>query len=77
MTELEQKCYPESGEKGGEVLVVSKRLCISKSLSVASPLAQRSSAPRLPHPFLHCPFSLPPRVLMANLVQKVNLVILV
>lgn len=42
---------------------------------MAPPL--RPSAPRLPHPLLHPPFSPPPRVLMANLVQKVNLVILV
>lgn len=40
-------------------------------------LAQRPSAPRLPHPLLHSPLSLLPRVLMANLVRKVNLVILV
>lgn len=58
-------------------MVVSKCFCISKSLPVALPLAQRPSAPRLPHPLLHSPFSPLPRVLMANLVRKVNLVILV
>lgn len=44
---------------------------------MALPLAQRPSALRLPPPLLHSPFSLLPRVLMANLVRKVNLVILV